>query len=172
MTPLEAVRGGLCIHAMHKALRLAGAARRGALCSHAMHNAPRLAIACIAMAAALAGCGTPSPDLFVVERVGSVPGAKLHLLVSDTSVRCNQRDPVPLTSAQTVEARDITDDLLLVQSGKVDVPKAPPWQIFRFTIRDELGVLHFGDTAQRPPILPRTARFVRRVAIDTCKLVR
>jgi hypothetical protein len=145
---------------------------RGALCSHAMHNAPRLATACLATAAALAGCGTPSPDLFVVERDGSVPGARLHLLVSDTSVRCNQRDPVPLTSAQTVEARDITDDLLLVQSGKVDVPKAPPSQIFRFTIRDELGVLRFGDTAQRPPILPRTARFVRRVAIDTCKLVR
>ena len=129
------------------------------------------ALACVA-AAALAGCGTPSPDLFVVERDGSVPGARLHLLVSDTSVRCNHGDRLALTSAQTIEARDITDDLLLVQSGKVDVPQAPPAQIFRFTIRDELGVLRFGDTAQRPPILPRTARFVRRVAIDTCKLVR
>ena len=121
---------------------------------------------------ALAGCGTPSPDLFVVERDGTVPGAKLHLLVSDTSVRCNNGSPLPLTSAQTIEARDITDDLLLVQSGEVAVPPSPPSQIFRFAIRTEDGVLRFADTAQRPPILPRTARFVRRVAIDTCKLVR
>jgi hypothetical protein len=127
----------------------------------------------IALAAvAVAGCGTPSPDLFVVERGGTVPGAKLHLLVSDTSVRCNHGTPLALTSAQTIEARDITDDLLLVQSGAVEVPRASPAQIFSYTIRDQEGVLRFGDTAQRPPILPRTARFVRRLAIDTCKLTR
>jgi hypothetical protein len=122
--------------------------------------------------AALAGCGTPSPDLFVVQRDGTVPGARLNLLVSDTTVRCNHAPARPLTSAQTIEARDITDDLLLVQSGKVKVPQAPPAQIFRYEIRDEKGVLRFADTAQRPPILPRTARFVRRLAIDACKLAR
>ncbi len=121
---------------------------------------------------ALAACGTPSPDLFVAERDGTVPGAKLHLLISDTTVRCNHGKPLPLTSEQTIEARDITDDLLLVQSGAVAYPKPPPAQIFHFKITDEDGVLRFPDTAQRPPILPRTARFVRRVAIDTCKLVR
>ena len=123
-------------------------------------------------AVALAACGTPSPDLFVAERDGTVPGAKLHLLVSDTSVRCNHGEPLPLTSKQTIEARDITDDLLSVQSGAVAYPKPPPAQIFHFTIRDEEGTLRFPDTAQRPRILPRTARFVRRVAIDTCKLAR
>jgi hypothetical protein len=122
--------------------------------------------------AMLAGCGTPSPDLFVVQRDGTVPGAKLRLLVSDTTVRCNHGPARALTSAQTIEARDITADLLLVQSGKVTVPKAPPAQFFSFEIRDEKGVLRFADTAQRPPILPRTARFVRRLAIDACKLAR
>jgi hypothetical protein len=126
----------------------------------------------LAAAAALAACGTPSPDLFVVERGGTVPGARLHLLVSDTSVRCNHGDPLPLTSKQTIEARDITDDLLAVQSGAVDYPDPPPAQIFHFTIRDQEGTLRFPDTAQRPRILPRTARFVRRLAIDTCKLAR
>jgi hypothetical protein len=128
-----------------------------------------LAAAC---AVGVAACGTPSPDLFVVERDGTVPGAKLHLLVSDTSVRCNHGPALPLTSAQTIEARDITDDLLAVQSGAIDVPPAPPGQIFRFQVRDEKGVLRFADTAQRPTVLPRTAVFVRRVAIDTCKLAR
>lgn len=122
--------------------------------------------------AVLGGCGTPSPDLFVVERDGSVPGAKLNLLVSDTTVRCNGGSPVPLTSRQTIEARDITDDLRLVQSGAVGIPQAPPAQIFSFAISTEDGTLRFADTAQRPRILPRTVRFIRRVAIDTCKLER
>ena len=125
-----------------------------------------------ATALALAGCGTPSPDLFVVERGGSVPGAKLHLLVSDTSVRCNHGAPRPLTSEQTIEARDITDELLKVQSGEVPYPDPPAAQIFHFKITDEDGTLRFPDTAQRPEVLPRTALFVRRLAIDTCKLTR
>ncbi len=125
-----------------------------------------------AAALALAACGTPSPDLFVAERAGNVPGAALHLLISDTSVRCNHADPVPLTSKQTIEARDITDDLIEVQTGLVAYPKPPPAQIFHFKITDEEGTLRFPDTAQRPSVLPRTARFIRRVAIDTCKLTR
>lgn len=139
-----------------------------------MSRRPRapIAVAAGVLAAALAGCGTPSPDLFVAQREGTVRGAKLHLLVSDTTVRCNDGPALALTSAQTIEARDITKDLLEVQSGAIAVPKAPPAQIFSFTIRDEGGTLRFPDTAQRPPILPRTARFIRRVAIDTCRLAR
>ena len=137
-------------------------------------KATHVAGACLAAvaAAALGGCGTPSPDLFVAERDGSVPGAKLHLLVSDTSVRCNDGEPVALTSEQTIEARDITDELILVQTGATPYPKPPPAQIFHFRITGEEGELRFPDTAQSPPVLPRTARFIRRVAIDTCKLTR
>lgn len=124
------------------------------------------------LAFVLAACGTPSPDLFVAQREGTVPGAKLHLLVSDTTVRCNGGPPLALTSAQTIEARDITSDLLELQNGSVAVPEAPPSQVFSFTIRDEAGTLRFPDAAQRPPVLPRTTRFVRRVAIDTCRLAR
>ena len=131
-----------------------------------------VALAVVGATAALAGCGTPSPDLFVVQRDGTVPGAKLRMLVSDTSVRCNDGEPLALTSAQTIQARDITDDLLLVQSGAVKVPPAPPAQIFSYEVRTEEGTLRFSDTAQRPPILPRTAAFIRRVAKDTCKLTR
>ena len=134
-------------------------------------RAPTAAAACIGTLL-LAGCGTPSPDLFVVQRDGTVPGAKLRMLVSDTSVRCNDAAPLPLTSPQTIQARDITDDLLLVQSGAVEIPPAPPAQIFFYEVRTEEGTLRFGDTAQRPPILPRTAAFVRRLAKDTCKLTR
>jgi hypothetical protein len=128
--------------------------------------------AVVASALALAACGTPSPDLFLVRRDGTVPGAKLTMLVSDTTARCNGGAVQPLTSEQTLEARDITRELLKVQSGKVAVPSAPPAQIFRFSVRTEDGTLRYGDTAQRPVILPRLTLFIRRVAIDLCGLQR
>jgi hypothetical protein len=123
-------------------------------------------------ALALGACGTPSPDLFVVHRDGTVPGAKLDLLVSDTTTRCNGGPVRPLTSEQTLEARDITTELLKVQQGTVAVPPAPPAQIFRFSVRTEDGTLRYGDTAQRPAVLPRLTLFVRRIAIDVCGLRR
>jgi hypothetical protein len=131
------------------------------------------AVLALALGGPAAGaCGTPSPDLFVVERDGTVPGAKLELLVSDTTTRCNGGPTRPLSSRQILEARDIRDDLLLVQSGAVEVPPAPPAQIFGFAVRTEKGTLRYPDTAQRPSILPRLSRFVRRVAIDVCGLAR
>lgn len=131
-------------------------------------SAPALAAAALA----LSGCGTPSPDLFVVHRTGSVPGAKFDLLVSDTTVRCNLGKPRSLTSAQTLEARDITKDLLEFQRSKVSLPPAPPAQIFRFAVRSEAGTLRYGDTTQRPTVLPRLTRFTRDVAVGVCGLRR
>ena len=121
---------------------------------------------------ALTGCGTPSPDLFVVKRDGTVPGAKLELLVSDQTARCNDGPAKRLTSEQIIEARDIRRDLLLVQTDDAAIPKAPPAQIFTFAVQTEEGTLRYPDTQQRPTVLPRLSRFVRRVAIDTCGLDR
>ena len=120
----------------------------------------------------MAACGTPSPDLFVVERDGTVPGARLTLLVSDQTARCNDAPVKRLTSKQIIEARDIRRDLLLVQAGDAAIPKAPAAQIFTFAVKTEEGTLRYPDTQQRPAILPRLSRFVRRVAIDTCGLER
>lgn len=130
------------------------------------------ALAAPAVALGLGGCGTPSPDLFVMKRDGTVPGAKLELLVSDQTVRCNDGPRKDMTSAQILEARDIRRDLIEIQDGIVDVPKAPPAQIFTFAVTTEKGTLRYPDTAQRPELLPRLSRFVRRVAIDTCGLRR
>ena len=135
----------------------------------------RAALACAGaalLAAAVTGCGTPSPDLFVMKRDGTVPGAKLTLLVSDQTARCNDGPVKQLTSAQILEARDILRELLDVQAGSVEIPKAPPAQIFSFAVTTEKGTLRYPDTAQRPSILPRLTLFVRRVAIDTCGLRR
>ena len=117
-------------------------------------------------------CGTPSPDLFVVERDGTVPAAKLSLLVSDQTARCNDGPVEDLTSEQILEARDILRVLLLEQSDDKPIPPARPAQFFTFAVQTEKGTLRYPDTQQRPPILPRLSRFVRRVAIDTCGLRR
>jgi hypothetical protein len=140
-----------------------------------MRGRPGLASAVVAVALValvLGACGTPSPDLFVVHRTGNVPGAKFDLLVSDTSARCNTDEPRPLSSPQIIEARDILKDLLELQRGKTALPPAPPAQIFRFSVRSEAGTLRYGDTTQRPTILPRLTRFVRDLAIGLCGLQR
>ena len=129
--------------------------------------------AATALIGLLAGsCGTVSPDLFVVERDGTVPGAELELLVSDQTARCNGGPVENLTSAQIIEARDIRRELLLLQADDEAIPKAPPAQFFTFAVQTEEGTLRYPDTQQRPVLLPRLSRFVRRVAIDTCGLRR
>ena len=137
-----------------------------------MRRAARALVSVFLLVVGVIGCGTPSPDLFVMKRDGTVPGAKLELLVSDQTARCNDGPVKQLTSAQILEARDIKRELLDVQNGVVDVPTAPPSQIFRFAVTTEAGTLRYPDTQQRPAILPRVSRFVRRVAIDTCGLER
>jgi hypothetical protein len=132
-----------------------------------------LAAATVVLAGlATASCGTPSPDLFVVKRGGTVPGAKLNLLVSDQTTRCNDGPVKELKSEQILEARDILRELLLVQTDKKPIPPAPAAQIFTFAVQTEKGTLRYPDTQQRPVVLPRLVRFVRRVAIDTCGLQR
>lgn len=121
---------------------------------------------------ALGACGTPSPDLFVVHRTGNVPGARFDLLVSDTTARCNRDAPRSLSSPQIIEARDILKDLLELQRGKTALPPSPPAQIFRFSVRSEEGTLRYGDTTQRPSVLPRLSRFMRDLATGLCGLQR
>lgn len=146
-------------------------ASRGRATAHAATGAVVPGIA-VVLGLALAACGTPSPDLFVVDRDGTVPGAKLTLLVSDTSVRCNGLPLRPLSSAATIAARELNKDLLDLQSHKPALPAQPPAQIFRYAVRTEKGTLRYPDTAQRPSVLPRLTLFVRRTAIGTCGLKR
>jgi hypothetical protein len=133
-------------------------------------RALRRAVAATAVGAVLTGCGTPAPDLFVVRRTGTVPGARMNLLVSDTSVRCNLGPHRPLTSAQTLTARNILTDLRDLQEGK---KKPPPGrgEIFSYSVRDQDGTLFFGDTT-RVKVLERVQAFTRMAATSLCGLAR
>ena len=92
---------------------------------------------------AVAGCGGPPADLFVANRTGSVPGAKLEMLVSDGSVRCNGGKEHEISSAQVLEGRAIATDLETVKQSDIPQEKAG---IFAFKVRSEWGT----DQVRRP----------------------
>ena len=73
------------------ALSGGGDPRRGGAVGGRREAARARRSAALAAAAALAGCGDRhAPDLFVVTRTGSIPGARLHAArLDDGTVRCN-----------------------------------------------------------------------------------
>jgi hypothetical protein len=118
---------------------------------------------------AVAGCGGPPADLFVANRTGSVPGAKLEMLVSDGSVRCNGGEAHDISSAQVLEGRAIATDLETVKQS--DIPPAKPG-IFAYEVRSESGTIRFADRNTSPSVLPHIVRLVRDLARTECGLVR
>jgi hypothetical protein len=129
----------------------------------------------------LAGCagGTPSADLVVVSRSGSIPGAKLTLLVNDGGfVRCNGKPQQEITSKQLIDARAMLRDL---EGGKdedgpitKDLKLAPrPGSTLRYSVRGEDGTVAFADnSAGQPQVFYELAQFTRTMAKDVCGLPR
>ncbi|HEY5143062.1 MAG TPA: hypothetical protein VII98_06140 [Solirubrobacteraceae bacterium] len=127
----------------------------------------------------LGGCGVAAPDLFVLHRSGSIPGARLTLLVNDGgTVRCNGGPAKTITSAQLIRARGAVDDL----KGKPNTPgpatlatqlPAGPGSILRYVVRDEDGTVAFSDTsAHQPKVFFQLAALTRELAQKVCGLPR
>jgi hypothetical protein len=123
----------------------------------------------VLLVVAVAGCGGPPADLFVANRTGSVPGAKLEMLVSDGSVRCNGGKEHEISSAQVLEGRAIATDLETVKQS--DIPRERPG-IFAYKVRSEWGTIRFVDRNTTPSVLPHIVRLVRDLARTECGLVR
>jgi hypothetical protein len=123
----------------------------------------------VLLVVAVAGCGGPPADLFVANRTGSVPGAKLEMLVSDGSVRCNGGKDHEISSAQVLEGRAIATDLETVKQS--DIPREKPG-IFAYKVRSEWGTIRFVDRNTTPSVLPHIVRLVRDLARTECGLVR
>ena len=121
------------------------------------------------LAVAVTGCGGPPADLFVANRTGSVPGAKLEMLVSDGSVRCNGGKEHEISSAQVLEGRAIATDLETVKQSDIPPEKAG---IFAYKVRSESGTIRFVDRNTSPSVLPHIVRLVRDLARSECGLVR
>jgi len=120
----------------------------------------------------LAGCGgITAPDLFLVQRSGSVAGARLTLLVNEEGgVRCNGGRTLKLSDPQLVEARAIQEDLRDPASRHLSLP-AGPRSVFSYYVRDENGTMRFSDDSSgQPPVFRRLALFVLQTSQQVCHL--
>lgn len=145
------------------------------------------AAAAVVAALLLGACGTESADLFVVERTGTIPGARLTLRVQDGGeVTCNGRSAGMMSSDQLIDAREIVRELgggavdrqndKTSDSGPLDRDLVlPPARnsILRYTLRAEEGTVAFSDTSRgQPPSFYKAAKLVRDLAKGVCKLPR
>jgi hypothetical protein len=118
-------------------------------------------------------CGADYPDLFVLHRTGSLPGARLTLLVNDAgTVRCNGGKPRQLPARSLLDARRIAKDLSEEAKQDLTLP-APRGSLLRYRLRTEHGTVTFSDedAVHRPELAPVIV-FARSVAKDVCGLPR
>lgn len=133
--------------------------------------APALALSTLA-AFPVAGCGgVLSPDLFVVYRSGSTPGAKLTLLVNEEGVvHCDGGPPRHLSDPQIIEARVIQEDLKDPASRRESFPAARG-SVLSYHVRDQDGTVSFADNSPgQPAVTRKLAAFVLAVAQGVCRL--
>ena len=125
--------------------------------------------ALLAAGALLAGCGTPSADLFVVDREGSLPDAKLTLRVGDGgTVRCDGGDERPMTSDDLLDARQLTEDLrpLLDRDTRLPVREG---SVLQFRVTGGEGEARFADNSpNQPKAFAELIRFTRKIATEVC----
>lgn len=126
----------------------------------------------VLVAVVVAGCGTPSADLFVVERAGDLPGAKLDLVVGDgNTVRCNGTER-PFANDKLLTARELARDLEPLLDRRTTLP-TPAGAQLTFRVFNDKGEARFADaSAARDPALARLLAFTRAVARESCGLPR
>lgn len=126
----------------------------------------------IAAVALLGGCGgVRAADLFLVQRSGSTPHARLTMLVNEEGgVRCNGGPERRLGDPQIVKARAIQEELHDAASRKLSLP-ARPGSVFAYRVRDVDGTVTFADnSAAQPKVLHELALFVLQSAQQVCGL--
>jgi hypothetical protein len=132
----------------------------------------RAALAALVLVAALAGCGTPSPDLFVVDRSGPDPKANVELLVNDGgSVTCNGEQH-PLDADRLLKARQLERDLEPQAELGIQLPEGPGTDL-SYRVRMEGGTVAFSDrSAGVPNAFQRLAAFTKYVTERVCGIER
>ena len=139
----------------------------------------RALVPALALLAAASGCGGQAGDLFVVERTGSIPGARLTLIVDDSGfVRCNGGGRLQISSSQLIDAREIARALDGEDASPGSARKGlklagRPGSVLRYDVRSEAGSVAFADnSARQPPELYRVAKLTRDLAKQVCGLPR
>ena len=129
-------------------------------------------VAALAGALALAGCGTPSPDLFEVQRRGEDRNANVDVVVNDGgSVTCNGKRHT-LSADRLLRARQVLRDLEPQAELHLELPPGPRAQL-RYRVRMEAGTVAFADTSRgNPKSFLALAAFTKDVTEAVCGLER
>ena len=132
----------------------------------------RAGAAAVIAAMALAGCGSPSADLFEVQRSGPDRAANLTMVVSDGgSVTCNGK-PHPLDAERLLRARELERALSEQAELGLELPPGPGANL-SYRVRMEAGTVAFSDTSRRSPqSFYQLAAFTKDVAERVCKIIR
>jgi hypothetical protein len=130
----------------------------------------RAAIA--ALATVLAGCGSPPPDLFAVERSGADANANVTLVVSDGGhVTCDGEEHA-LDADRLLTARQLERELSPQAELGIELPPGPRSDL-SYRVSMESGTIAFSDTS---PGVPRTflrvAAFTKDVVERVCGIER
>ena len=125
-----------------------------------------------AAALALAGCGTPSPDLFEVKRSGADRNANVTVVVNDGgSVSCNGVSH-ELDADRLLRARELVRELRPQAELNLELPKGPRSQL-SYRVRTEAGTVAFSDTSRgNPKSFLAVAAFTTDVTERLCGLER
>jgi hypothetical protein len=118
------------------------------------------------------GCGgVLSPDLFIVYRSGSGPGAKLTMLVNEEGVvHCDNGPPRHLSDPRIIEARTIQEDLEEPAAKHESLP-AEPGSVLSYYLRDANGTVRFSDNSSHQiTAMRKLAGFMLTVAQSVCGL--
>jgi len=127
-----------------------------------------LALALLAGAAPAAGCGSPPPDLFAVERSGPGANADVALVVSDGgSVTCDG-DRHDLDADRLLAARQLVRDLAPQAELGIELPPGPGTEL-SYRVATEAGTVEFSDSSRGlPRTFLRVAAFTADVTEHVC----
>lgn len=126
----------------------------------------------VLVAVALAGCGTPPPDLFEVTRSGADRNANVTVVVNDGgSVSCNGTSH-PLDAPDLLRARQLLRDLEPQAQLHLELPPGPNSQL-SYKARMEAGNVAFTDTSRGiPTSFQQLAAFTKDVTENVCGIER
>jgi hypothetical protein len=124
------------------------------------------------LALALAGCGTPPPDLFEVERTGSDRNANVTVVVNDGGkVSCNGKEHA-LDADRLLAARQVLRDLEPQAELHLELPPGPAAQL-SYRARMQAGTVAFSDTSRgNPKSFLALAGFIKDVTERVCGIER
>ena len=121
----------------------------------------------------VAGCGggIKPPDIFIVQRTGSVAGARLTLLVNEEGgVKCNGGPTLKLSDSALVQARAIQEELKEPASEHTSLPPRAG-STLSYLLQDENGSVRFSDnSAGQLKVFHNLALLVLQTAQQICHL--